>query len=304
MNSETALPTVSGSSERAWRERRDLLHYGLRLSPLVLFTLAFFLTPFVTLFLYSLGHSTFIELSFGTSPDNYLEAIRNPLYRELIGRALLIGVLTGVLCVLLSYPFAYAITLGPLRRRGDWFLFAILATLFSSYVVRVYAWRTLLGSEGIVNEGLRLVGLEPVKLLLFSRFSLVLTLVNVLIPLAVLPIYSALTQVDRSLIESARDLGATPWQALRKIVLPLSMRGVNAAFVLCFIIAAGDYVTPQLVGGANGQLIGNVISDQFGVAFNWPLGSALAFSLVLMMGVVIVLWLALGRALGLSRPRR
>jgi spermidine/putrescine transport system permease protein len=299
-----ALPAVSGSSERAWRERRELLHYAARLSPLVLFTLAFFLTPFVTLFLYSLGESTFIKLSFGTSPENYLDAITNSLYRELIGRALLIGVLTGVICVVLSYPFAYAITLGPLRRRGEWFLFAILATLFSSYVVRVYAWRTLLGSEGIVNEGLRLLGLEPVKLLLFSRFSLVLTLVNVLIPLAVLPIYSALTQVDRSLIESARDLGATPWQALRKIVIPLSMRGVNAAFVLCFIIAAGDYVTPQLVGGANGQLIGNVISDQFGVAFNWPLGSALAFSLVFMMGVVIVLWLALTRVLGLSRPRR
>jgi spermidine/putrescine transport system permease protein len=299
-----AAPVAPPSRERAWHERRERRNYLLRLSPILLFTLAFFLTPFVTLFLYSFGESTFIDLSYGSDPQHYVSAFTDPLYRRLLLRALAIGVVTSVLCIALAYPFAYAITLGPLRRRGTWLLFAVVITLFSSYVVRVYAWRTLLGSEGIVNEGLRLVGIGPIDLLLFSRFSVVLTLVNVLIPLAVLPIYSSLAQIEPSLVESARDLGAPPARALRRVVLPLSMRGVNAAFALCFIVAAGDYVTPQLVGGANGQLIGNVIADQFGVAFNWPLGSALAFSLIASMGAVILIWLLLMRVLGLRGARR
>jgi spermidine/putrescine transport system permease protein len=304
VTSAATVTAAPASGERPWKERKERRNYALRLLPLILITLAFFVTPFVTLFLYSLGESTFIKLSFGTSAQNYVDAFTTPLYRELMLRALVIGVLTGVICILLAYPFAFAIALGPLRRHGEWFLFAILITLFSSYVVRVYAWRTLLGSKGIVNEGLGLIGLKPIDLLLFSRFSLVLTLVNVLMPLAVLPIYSSMTQIDRSLVDSARDLGATPLRAMQKVVIPMSMRGVNAAFALCFIIAAGDYVTPQLVGGANGQLIGNVIADQFGVAFNWPLGSALAFSLIALMGIVIALWLGLMRLLGLTGERR
>lgn len=304
MRSATTAAASRSSGERAWKERTERRHYALRLSPLVLVTLAFFVTPFVTLFLYSLGQSTFIKLSFGTSPQNYIDAFTNPLYRELMLRALVIGVVTSVICIIVAYPFAYAISLGPLRRRGDVFLFAILITLFSSYVVRVYAWRTLLGSTGVVNQGLDLIGLGPIEALLFSRFSVILTLVNVLVPLAVLPIYSSMTQIDRSLIDSARDLGATPLRAMQRVVIPMSMRGVNPAFALCFIIAAGDYVTPQLVGGSDGQLIGNVIADQFGVAFNWPLGSALAFSLIALMGVVIALWLGLMKALRLTGAPR
>jgi spermidine/putrescine transport system permease protein len=119
----------------------------------------------------------------------------------------------------------------------------------------------------------------------------------------VLPIYSALAQVDPALIESARDLGASRLQAVRRVVLPLAIRGVNAAFAVCLIIAAGDYVTPQLVGGANGQMIGNVINDQFGVAFNWPLGSALAFILLALTGLVFALWMLLMRTLGLRGVR-
>lgn len=292
------------AADRVWQERKSRFGYLLRIGPLLGFTLVFFVTPLVTLFLYSLGTSTFIKLSFGTNLDNYADAFTTPLYRTLFLRAILVGLITGIICVLVAYPFAYAITLGPLRRRGEWFLFAVVITLFSSYVVRVYAWRTLLGSNGVVNEGLKLVGLDPIELLLFSRFSVVLTLVNVLVPLAVLPIYSSLSQVDHSVVDSARDLGATRAQALQKIVLPLSMKGVSASFALCFIIAAGDYVTPQLVGGAGGQLIGNVISDQFGVAFNWPLGSALAFSLLALMGVVVCLWILAVRLLKLTEPRR
>ena len=133
----------------------------------------------------------------------------------------------------------------------------------------------------------------------FSRPAVILTLVNVLLPLAVLPMYSALHQVDPTLLEAARDQGATPRQALQKVVLPLSERGITAGFALCFVLAAGDYVTPQFVGGVDGQQIGNVIADNFGVAFNWPLGAALSFILILFMGAVVALWIAVPTLFGL-----
>jgi ABC-type spermidine/putrescine transport system permease subunit I len=129
------------------------------------------------------------------------------------------------------------------------------------------------------------------------------TLVNVLVPLAVLPLYSSLANVDRDNLEAARVLGASPVRTFWTVTLPLSIRGVQAAFAVCFIIAAGDYVTPQLVGGPSGQMIGNVISDQFGLSFNWPLGSALAFLLVAAMGVTVWCFVVLCKALGLrDRP--
>jgi spermidine/putrescine transport system permease protein len=268
------------------------------MTPLALFTLTFFLVPLGALFAYSLGTSTAISISFGHNLENYSKALTDPFYLRLTGRALANGAMVGLISVALAYPFAYAITLGPLRRKGEAFLLLVLISLFASYVVRVYAWRTLLGSEGIINGALSYVGIGPLTFLLFSRTAVVLTLVNVLVPLAVLPIYSSLVQVDRSLLEAARDQGAGPLRSVVRVALPLSTRGLNAAFALCFIIAAGDYVTPQLVGGTSGQQIGNVIADQFGVSFNWPLGAALSFVLLLFAGIVVTMWVAGWRLAG------
>jgi ABC-type spermidine/putrescine transport system permease subunit I len=270
---------------------------------MALFTLTFFLVPLAALFAYSLGHSSAIKVSFGHSLANYSRALSDPFYLSLFGRALTNGLMVACISVLLAYPFAYAITLGPLRRRGELLLLAVLVSLFASYVVRVYAWRTLLGHEGILNTALSYGHLGPVSFLLFSRPAVVLTLVNVLVPLAVLPIYSALAQVDRSLLEAARDQGASPMRSILKVALPLSTRGVHASFALCFIIAAGDYITPQLVGGTAGQQIGNVIADQFGVSYNWPLGAALSFLLILFMGAIIAVWVGSWRLLGLRGAR-
>lgn len=291
-------------SQRTWYERRERRLFTLRLSPLLVFVGLFFLVPLGALFAYSLGSTTFVDVKLGTSFHNYATAFGDTFYLRLFGRAIVNGLLVAVFCVLLGYPFAYAVTLGPLRRRGELFLLWMLISLFASYIVRVYAWRTLLGSSGILNTALGYVGLGPWNFLIFNRISVVLTLVNVLVPLAVLPIYSALHQVDASLLEAARDQGATARQALQKVILPLSQRGITAGFALCFVLAAGDYVTPQLVGGVSGQQIGNVISDKFGVSFNWPLGAALSFVLILFMGAVVALWVAAPRAPRLLRLGR
>lgn len=277
----------------------------VRIGPAGLFVLVFFLVPVGVLFAYSLGQTTYISFEFGTSFHNYVEGFTTPLYTSLITKSIVIGAITGFASVVLAYPLAFAITLGPLRKRGDLVLFIVLISLFSAYLVRVYAWRTLLGRRGAINTGLEALGLinEPLHFLIYSRFAVVLTLVNVLIPLAVLLLYSSLASVDRDCLEAARNLGASPWRAFWTVTLPLSIKGVQAAFALCFIIAAGDYVTPQLVGGTRGQMLGNVISDQFGVTFNWPLGSALAFMLVGAIALGVLAFVAACRVLGLrDRP--
>ena len=279
--------------------------FALRVAPATLFMVVCFVVPLSILFLYSFGESTYFSLSFGHTLDNYREAFETTLFMRLLLRSIWMGAAVAGLCLAIAYPLAYAITLGPLRRRGELFLFLILVSLFSAYIVRVYAWRALLGRNGVINSGLEAAGVidHPLEFLLYSRFAVIITLANVLVPLAVLPLYSALTGVDGQLVEAARNLGASPLRTFWAVTLPLSIRGVQAAFALCFIIAAGDYVTPQLVGGASGQLLGNVIVKWFGVAFDWPLGSALSFVLIAAMALAVLGFIALCRLLGLrERP--
>jgi ABC-type spermidine/putrescine transport system permease subunit I len=295
-----------GSVRAPARRRSALVPFTIRISPTVVFLIAFLLVPLGVLFAWSFGEATFLSQTLGHTLANYREGIETALYRNLLGRSLVIGAITGACCLVLAYPLAYAITLGPLRRRGDLVLFLVLVSLFSAYIVRVYAWRTLLGRNGVINTGLEWTGVisHPLQFLLYNRFAVVLTLVNVLIPLAVLPLYSALAGIDLQLLEAARNLGASPFRTFWGVTLPLSIRGVQAAFVLCFILAAGDYVTPQLVGGSSGQLLGNVIVSEFGLAFNWPLGSALSFLLIAAMAASAFGFVLLTRALGLrDRPR-
>jgi spermidine/putrescine transport system permease protein len=277
----------------------------IRIGPAGAFVAAFFLAPLGVLFAYSFGTSSHISFGFGTSLGNYRTALGSDFYLTLIGKSVLVGVITAAISLLLAFPLAYAITVGPLRRYGDWVLLLVLVSQFSAYIVRVYAFRSLLGRDGAINSALEAVGVinGPLTFLIFSRFAVTVTLVNVLVPLAVLPLYSSLANVDRDNLEAARVLGASPVRTFWTVTLPLSIRGVQAAFAVCFIIAAGDYVTPQLVGGPSGQMIGNVISDQFGLSFNWPLGSALAFLLVAAMGVTVWCFVVLCKALGLrDRP--
>ena len=166
------------------------------------------------------------------------------------------------------------------ERRARLILQLILLSLFSGYLVRIYAWRTILGKQGLLNAMLQWVGLteQPLAFLIYSNFAVVVTLTGLLLPLAVLPIYSAMCNVSRDHIEAARDLGSSSCHLIRTILLPMVLPGVRAGFAFTFFLAAGDFVTPALVGGAQSLMIGNVIADQFrGVGSNWPLGAALAF---------------------------
>jgi spermidine/putrescine transport system permease protein len=262
----------------------------------------FFCAPVAVLFLYSLGHSTIVANTFGHTLANYKEVFTDATTRTLVVRSVWIGALTGLGCVVVAYPLAYAITLGPLRRHGQAILFAVLLSTFAAYIVRIYAWRTLLGRDGVINRALEGIGLihHPLGFLLYTRFAVVLTLINVWLPLAVLPLYASMSGIDAELVSAARTLGAKPSQAFRRVTLPLSSRGVRVAFALCCIGAAGDYVTPQLVGDPSSQLAGTAISADFGVNFNWAGGSALCFALVGAVALCVLAVFALLRLAGIT----
>jgi spermidine/putrescine transport system permease protein len=176
----------------------------------------------------------------------------------------------------------------------------VLISMFSGYLVRIYAWRTILGKEGLLNAALLQLGLvrEPLTFLIFSQWAVVITLVGILIPLAVLPIYSSMSNVSREHLEGARDLGSKGWHLHRTILIPMVLPGLSTAFAIAFILAVGDFVVPAMVGGTQGLMIGNVVADQFkGIGSNWPLGAALAF---LILVLVVAVYLAVTRLIRLA----
>jgi spermidine/putrescine transport system permease protein len=275
----------------SWRERR-VPGAVWQLLPGSAFYALFFVVPLCLLLLYSFYEVN--EVSYTIQPtfnlSNFSAAFSGGLYRGLILHTILLGLIVGFVVLLISYAFAYiAVFVFPEQR--ELLLFLTLASMFGGYLVRIYAWRTILGDQGLINSGLESLGLisAPLRFLLFSRFAVIVTLVNFLLPFGVLPLFSALQNVPREAVEAARDLGAGPLVALRTVVLPMTSTGVRIAFAFAFVLASGDYVTPTLVGGTSGLMIGNVISDQFGVAYNWPLGAALAITT--MLAVLVVYWL-------------
>jgi spermidine/putrescine transport system permease protein len=245
------------------------------------YMLLLFATPMFVFLIYSFWYLKGWEIVREWTLKNYVEVITNPTYGKLIIRSFGIGLVTACVTVILSYPVAYAMVF-RMKEGREIVLLLMILSLFSSYLVRVYAWKTILGNSGVINTILMGLGLvqEPVGWLIYSKFSVIVTLVSVFFPITILPIYSILMNIHPSLLEASRDLGAGASLTFYKITLPLSMPGVIAGFVFTFVLTAGDYITPALLGGSDGQLIGNSIVSQFGTLSNWPLGSAITFFVV------------------------
>jgi spermidine/putrescine transport system permease protein len=263
-------------------------------SPLFTYFTFFFFVPMFVLFAYSFWKTTTTGLVPTFTLMNYAKIFSKSLYPVIIVRSIRIGFVTAVVCVLISYPVAYSLTF-KYKRLQDFVLFLILVSLFSSYLVRVYAWKTILGDNGLINQVLEYTGLitKPLRFLLYSPTAVIITLVFILTPFTILPIFSSLQNISVDLMEAAQDLGANRAKTFFKITIPLSMPGVITGFIFSFVIAVGDYVTPQMVGGTQGLMIGRIIQDQFGLTYDWPFGSALAyfmiFSLIFLINLVI--WL-------------
>ena len=274
----------------------------LLLSPLFVYFTFFFFTPMFVLFVYSFWLKTSTGLVPTFTLHNYLYIFSKKLYPITILRSLRVGITTALICVLISYPVAYSLTF-KYKKLQDVVLYLILISLFSSYLVRVYAWRTILGANGFINQVLRYLGLieEPLRFILFSPTAIIITLVFILTPFTILPIFSSMQNISVDLIEAARDLGANRFKTFYKVTLPLSMPGVIIGFIFSFTISTGDYVTPQLVGGTEGLMVGRIMQDQFGLTYNWPFGSALAFFMIIILILLINLFIGITTILKLRR---
>ncbi len=216
-------------------------------------------------------------------PDTvqYRQIVDTPVYVRQLGFSLLMALGIAVSATVLAYPVAYFLAFRA-RHRTATFLILLLLPFATSFLLRIMAWRLLLGRDGAINWMLTTTGLvdEPSGLLIYSRTAVVITLIYIWIPFAALPIYAALQRVDRGHLEAAADLGAGPWTRFFRITVPLSLPGVLAALFMVFIPTVGEYVTPVLVGGPDGVMYGQLVQDFFTRAGNWPLGSALAVAML------------------------
>ncbi len=263
--------------------------------PATAYLAALLVVPIGTLLLYSFYRSVFFGVEQTLTLDSYREVLSDDLYRRLIVRSIITALLVSLFTIPVAYALAYAITFR--MRRAVVVLVLLMAPMFASYVVRVFAWVLILGPTGFINRGLEGIGLieEPLRFLLYGRFAVTLTLTTILIPLAMLPIYAALQNVPRDLIHASRDLGESPVRTFARVTLPLTTPAVVASFVFVFLLSGADYLTPQLLGGSSGFLVGRAIADQFGPGGDLPLGGALSFITLLALTLTIVLVLGAGR---------
>jgi spermidine/putrescine transport system permease protein len=217
----------------------------------------------------------------------YQQIFETPAYLRLLAVSLGMAFVVAGAATILAYPIAYFLTFRA-RERAAIYLTLLLIPFCVSYLLRVMAWRMMLGQEGAINSFLETIGLisEPLDLLLYSRAAVVITLTYVWIPFAALPIYAAMQRIDRGHLEAAADLGAGPWSRFARVTVPLSLPGTLAAFFMVFIPTVGEYVTPSLVGGTEGIMYGNIIQEFFTSAGSWAIGAALS---VLMLVVTLVL---------------
>jgi spermidine/putrescine transport system permease protein len=242
--------------------------------------------PMTVLFVYSLWRTSTFEILHDWNLDNYGRSFSK--YLSLVLRTVGLGAVVGVITTALALPLAYAIRF-KFKRGQDAMMFLILLALFGGYLVRIYAWRAILGDSGVINSALTSLGLidKPLGVLLFSRFAVIVTLVNFLLPLATLPLYAALQELPRERIDASHDLGAGRLATTRRLVLPELAFPLFVSFAICTVLAAGDWVTPTLVGGTNSTMIGQVVYQQFGTSFNWPLGAAMSFTTAMVILVLL-----------------
>ena len=220
--------------------------------------------------------------------ENFVQILTNSGYRNTVIRTLYIAIIVTAIDTLLAFPVAYFIT----KYAGKYkqlLTILILLPLWSSYLVRVFAWRIILGYNGVLNSLLMSLGIlsQPSSLFLYNQFSMVVTLCYVWLPFMILPLVTAFERLPGNLLEASADLGAYPIYTFRRVTLPLLLPGFLAGALSVFSLSMGDYITPSLVGGAGDILIGNIVANQFGVADNWPLGSALAMVVLLLIFCLI-----------------
>jgi spermidine/putrescine transport system permease protein len=289
-----ATQTNNGLARRLFRSD-GLTGYALMSPTLVILTIGVIL-PFLILVVISFW--TRVGVDFDTTPSltNYARAVNEPMFGLLLGRTFWMSGIATVATILICYPMAYFVAFHVHQNKMLW-LIMITLPFWISYLLRVFAWKVILGWEGAINSTLIWAGWieAPLEFLLYSPTAVIITLTHAWAAFAILPLYVSLEKIDKSLLVAATDLGDGPVARFMRITLPLSMPGVIAASFLIFIPTTGDYITPALLGGPDGMMIGNLIQAQFGAINNWPMGATLAIILMLWIAAIAVAFLYLTR---------
>ena len=215
--------------------------------------------------------------------QNYAKLFENPLYLDVLFRTMRIAASVTLLSLLLGYPLAYYMSFHAGARK-DLLYQLVIVPLWVSYLVRGYAWKTILGSEGVLNGFLQFIHVtrEPVSFFLYSPFAVVLMLTHIYTPFVFLPLYASLEHIPRNLVEASQDLGAGSLATFTRVILPLSLPGLLAGATFAFVLTLGDFLAPQLVGGPSSIMIANIVQSLFGTAYDWPLGAAICVCILLL----------------------
>ena len=269
----------------------------LMISPPFFYALALLAVPLGAIFLFSFWTQDFVTVDTTFTLDNYREIAEKPIYAALLKRSLYVSGCVTLVTVLLAFPVAYFVSFHVRPDRKSLWLFLITIPFWTSYLIRVFLWKVILGYNGVVNTGLMNLGIidEPLTIILYNVNAVIITLAHAFAPFAILPIFVALEKIDRSLLEASQDLGESKFMTFIRITLPLSMPGVVAAVLIVFIPTIGDYVTPELMGGAGGKLIANMIQTQFLALNNAPLGAALAIVAMFCVTAISLVFVLLNR---------
>ncbi|WP_204106375.1 MULTISPECIES: ABC transporter permease [Spirulina sp. CCY15215] len=266
-------------------DTRKKLNLFVFLFPATLWLICFFIFPLSIVLVYSfLERGTYGGVSWILTLENY-QRLANPIYWTVFFRSLYLAFLTTFACLLVGYPLAFFIVTRPPQWRNILLLLTIIP-FWTNFLVRIYAWIVLLRSEGVINIIIQSLGIsnEPLELL-FNSFAVSVGLIYGYLPFMILPLYSTIEKFNFSLIEASQDLGANDWRTFTRIVLPLTYRGIVAGSLLVFIPAVGEFVTPDILGGAKTLMMGNLVQSQFLAARNWPFGSVLS---IVMMAIVLL----------------
>ncbi len=251
-------------------------------APPLLWVGLFLLLPYALMFAHSFWAVRDGMLVHEWNLRNYQTLLSNPVYVGVLFRTMRIAASVTLFSLLLGYPLAYYLSFhaGP---RKELLYQLVIVPLWVSYLVRGYAWKTILGSDGVLNGFLQYLHIthEPVGYLLYSPFAVVLMLTHIYTPFVFLPIYAALEHIPRPLVEASQDLGADPRATFFRVVLPLSMPGLLAGATFAFVLSLGDFLAPLLVGGPSGTMIANIVQSLFGAAYDWPLGASISVCILI-----------------------
>jgi spermidine/putrescine transport system permease protein len=253
--------------------------------PPLLWVAAFLLAPYALLLCYSFWSvSPTQTIVHSWTLDNYRDLLRTHVYLQTLFRSMWIAARVTIFALLLGYPLAYYLSFYAGQRKNLLYQLVIIP-LWVSYLVRAYAWKTILGTDGVLNTLLQYLHVtnHPIEFLLYSPFAVVLTLTHIYTPFTILPIFATLEHIPRNLVEASQDLGASPLQTFWRVILPLSIPGVLAGATFAFVLSLGDFLAPLLLGGPSGIMISNIVVSLFGAAYNWPLGAAISFCMLLLV---------------------